>query len=398
MSGANGAIPSPAQQEASAQAQNRTARELILRTAIDETLQIASGVITTGPSTVTNVPGRNVGLVKRFWLQLSFTVTAPASGSLTLGPFGPASAVSNVQLTDLSNQQRINTSGWHLFALSSVKRRRLFGAAFVSDTPFGYGNNFTAVMSAPATIPAETSGDVNMFLEIPVTYTDDDLRGMIWAAVTNANFYLQFTLNPGMFANTGTTDATQALYISDSGDDGTLGNVTWTLYQNFLDQLARYLQNSPMAGQPILPIRDMGTAYLLNTTPLSGLVENQDNPFPYPNFRDIMSTTVIYDNGGALNDGDDINYWALQSANYTNIFKYTPNLSVLLTRNILGDDFPLGTYYFDHRVKPINTIQYGNMALLANFADVQSGASLLFAIESLAIIGQITQAGSLAGT
>jgi hypothetical protein len=118
--------------------------------------------------------------------------------------------------------------------------------------------------------------------------------------------------------------------------DGAVGNVlntfTITVHQNFLDQL-------PIGKQgPILPALDIGTAYLLNNTTVTGIVANQDNPIPYANFRDFMSTTVIYDNFGYVTApiGSDMNYFTLQSANYTNILKYDPFMSSLLNA---GDHF-----------------------------------------------------------
>jgi hypothetical protein len=70
-----------------------------------------------------------------------------------------------------------------------------------------------------------------------------------------------------------------------------------------------------------------------------------------------------------------------------------------LSRLILGDDFPLGMYYFDFRNKPVSTIQYGNMQLLVNPSTVTDNQSnLLVGFESLALINMITQAGSLYGS
>lgn len=370
---------------------NYNARQLILNTAIDLWLPIAQGTITTGVGSQINIPGRNLGLVKRFMIKLIAPVT-PSAQNQTLGPMGPAALLSNVTLTDLNGQVRVNTPGWHLQAIATAKRRRVFGAAATSDTPFGYGNNFTSVMAAPATLTGG-AGASNVFatFEVPVSYSDTDLRGGIWASITNATFNLQFTLNPNMFAVAAAADATQALYQSAGAAAATIGTVQYIIYQNCLDQI-------PFDGQGnrILPYQDIGTAYTLLNTPLGGIVANQDNPFPYPNFRDIMSTVVIYNNAGTLNVGSDIGYWALQSANYTNIFKYDPFTSALLTRLIIGDDTPKGMYYFDHRAKPINTLQYGNMALLLNPTTVNAGASMLIGIEALALIGAITAAGSLA--
>lgn len=373
---------------------NLQVRSLLVRQCVDAWLPIATGTIITGVGSIVNIPCRNVGLVKRFLIELAIPVT-PSAQNQTLGAFGPAAAVSNVLLTDLSNQIRVNTAGWHLVTLSSVKRRKIWGAAYTTDSPYGYGNNYLQVSNAPVTLTGGAGAStVYTTIEVPVSYTDHDLRGAIYAAVTNATFNLQFTLNPNMFAISTTTDSSFALYKSAGVNPATLGTVTYTIYQNFLDQIPR----DPRSNAPLLPYLDLGTAYLINNSPFSALVANSDNPFPYPNFRDVMSSTIIFDNGGTLNTGSDVAYWALQTANYTNIFKLGPRTAILRDRTLLGDDPPPGMYYFDHRDKPINTLQYGNMALLLNPLTVNAGASVQFGYESLALIGMITGAGSLPGT
>jgi hypothetical protein len=219
------------------------------------------------------------------------------------------------------------------------------------------------------------------------------LRGAIYANVNNATFNLQLTVNPNLLVGTG-VDPTLAMYRSSSGVVATMPTFTITVYQNYLDQLPT-LPN----GRPMLPELDISTAYMLNNTSFSGLVSNQDNPMQYANFREFMSTTLIFDNAGALNVGSDISYIALQSANYTNIWKYDPNLSSLQTRLIIQDDAPAGMYYFDHRTKPIATNQYGNMQLVVNPNTLSSAAaSFLVGYEALALINMVSQAGSLPGT
>ena len=83
-------------------------------------------------------------------IRFTATVTAGATSTQNLTKLGLANLVSNVIFTDLGNNQRINSTGWHLTAVSSAKRRKVFGAAYTSDTPLGYGNNNNRVMFAPA--------------------------------------------------------------------------------------------------------------------------------------------------------------------------------------------------------------------------------------------------------
>jgi hypothetical protein len=345
-----------------------------------------------GPGSVITIQLRNVGLVKRLVLEFSATITAGATSVQTLTPLGLANLISNVTFIDLGNNTRINTTGWHLNLISSVKRRRVFGASYASDTPNGYGNNNNRVMYAPSTIAANGSSPIRFMLEIPFVKNNHDLRGAIFADVTNAVMQVQLTINPQAFVSS-TADKTLAVYSSAGSDLATLSGVTVQCNQNYLDQLPRNAQTAA----PILPALDLGTAYLLNNT-ASGLpVVNQDNGFSFVNARSYESVAFVYDNNGTLNvNGTDLNYIQVTSANFTQILRYDGMMAVTSERDILGCDLPAGTRYLDFRHRPINTDQYGNMQLIVNPSSVLgSAATILFGWEAYGVIGQVNQAGSL---
>ena len=388
--------------QASPQALNMAARSLILRggvvgktyypPAIDvwqpQNPQLPSSP---GPGTVLSFYLRNVGLVKRIIVRFKATVTAGASHASTLTPWGLANFISQIVFFDLGNNQRINTTGWHLNAISSAKRRRVFGAAYTSDTPNGYGNINNRIMYAPSSIAATNSSEIDFQLEIPFVKNDTDLRGAIYADVTQATMQVQLTLNPNMFVSS-SADPTLAVYQSGGSDLAALSNLTVQMYQNYLDQLPRS-QN----GAPILPQLDIGTAYLLNNT-ASGLpIANQDNGAAFVNSRIYESVTFAFDNNGTLNvNGSDLNYVALQSANFTNILNIDAKMIGLMCRNVIMDDFPQGMYYLDFRHRPIDTNQYGNMMLVINPSSVGGSAAVfLYGWEAYGIIGLVNQGGSI---
>lgn len=332
---------------------------------------------------------RNVGLVKRLLVKITGTITTVSSNAHTLTPMGLANALSNITFTDLANNQRINTTGWHLVAVASAKRRRPWGAAMTSDTPLGYGNNFGAV-KAPSTINAASTGDFVMYYEVPFVRNDDDLRGLIMGSVATATMQVQCTINPNFCVAAG-ADPTGAVYQSASSTPGTLSNLTFQVYQNYLDQYPR-MPN----GAPILPALDIGTAYVLTNTSSATPIANQDNAFPFVNQRQFLSTTAIYDNAGTLNAGTDITSWKLTSANFTNITFLDAITQALMGRTRLADDFPKGMYYFDFNDRPIDTSVFGNMQLLLNPSSVGGNtAVVLLGWEAYGIIGQINQGGSI---
>lgn len=385
--------PSPIQQ---AQQANAAARQLVLQNAVEATQVISNQTYTGGAGQVITIPARNVGLVKKFIVEIQASITGTAGGPThTLTKLGAANFLSNITLTDLSNQQRINTAGWHLMAVQSAKYRNPYGSVVTAtDTPLGYGDNVQTVMNAPAIINGAVSSSVNnvsLMYEVPVSYSDSDLRGAIFAGVVGATFQLQMTINANLSVASG-SDPVLAMYQSSSATLATLSSATVIVHQVYLDQLPQGSKG------PILPLLDMNVGYMLNNTSQGGLVANQDIQMQYANFRDFMSTTVVYDNNGVLNPGSDVSYFALQTANLVNIFKVDPNVVTLWNRLRFQSDFPTGMYYFDHRAKPIATVQYGNMALVANLSNVGASTSaLLIGWEALAQFNQITGAGSLYG-
>jgi hypothetical protein len=413
-----------AQQMTAAQAQiaaaqaNAAARSAVLNNSI-ESLQVIYSNSGMNPATqnVVNIPPRNVGLIRGFYVHVATTFTTGITTTLTRTTLGPANLLSLVTFNDLSNQQRINVQGWYLPYLDSQRRRnQSFSSELATgvpasqasgvDTPLGLAANFTSqfglsgtntpLMSCPASIGPSTANNViDMWYYIPISYTDRDLRGAIYAGVVNSVMNLQLTFNNGSFQVASTADPTLAVFAS-SGAVNAITGQTWSVevYQDFLDQL-------PFSNQgPVLPFQDLSWSYLLNTTFFTAMAVGQDYPIPFPNFRNIQSVTVVYDNGGSLNTGQDINYLALQSANYTNVFKVSPAMASILTRNILHVDMPKGCYYFDFRRKPLSTVQYGNLALVINPATVTSTlgpSQFLVGFEQLAMQNQIVGAGSIAG-
>ena len=376
-----------------AQQANAYARQLVLQNAVEMTQQLSSQTYTGGPGTTITQLFRPVGFVKKFLVEVQATISAGAGNQLTLTKFGSMNFFSNIILTDLSNQQRMNTTGWHLQAVQSAKYKFPYaGAITATDSPLGFGNNFTNTQKAPAVINgAVAANNFSAMYEVPITYGDADLRGGIFAGVVGATAQIQLQLNPNISVAAG-SDATLACYSGVAASAAVLPSVTVTIYQVYLDQL-------PIGSQgPILPLLDMNVGYMFNNTVQSGLVTNQPIQLLYGNYRQFMSTTVIYDDGGTLTpNGTDITNWSLQTANLVNIFQVDVNIVSLWSRLMMDLDFPTGMYYFSHRAKPIATVVQGNMALVAQLSSAANGASLPIGWESLAQFNQITGAGALYG-
>lgn len=374
------------------------------------------------PPQITVYP-RNVGLILGFWVKVVLTITNNSgSSTLTLSDFGPANALSQIQFNDLQNNTRIQTTGFHNALINSWKTKRAFASAltgirgtdtgnqttgntfFGQDSPMGYGSNWTTI-SAPTTIAESSPGTVTMWYYVPLAYNPDnpqtpDLRGAVYANVVNAT--MQLFLNfPGSYGSSLVsafgTDSTLSVYAQTSNDavSAVLTSAVVTVYQDYYDQL-------PTGNQGVLlPILDLATIYELKYTNATSISVGQDYPYQYANFRDFLSTLSVYVNTaatGARGVGGDVNYWALQAANFSNIWKVEPALPAIFTRQHMGLDMPPGCYLFDSRNRPISTTQYGNMQLVLNASTAGTGAYELVCVEDFALVQTLSMAGSLAAS
>lgn len=374
---------------------NALQRKLVLGKSVNMDQLLNSQTINPANQNIVSVNPRNVGLIKKFTVRISGTVTnTDGALAMTLTDMGISNILNNILFTDYTNNQRINTSGWHLTALNSCKHKKPFAGGLLNETDQmqNYGETY-AIISAPATIAHGATGVVTAVFEIPLAYSDDDLRGAVYANLLNSTATLQLTIATAsqMFTAAG-TDSTLSVYKGTAS--GTFTNVKIDIYQNYLDQL-------PIGNQGvILPTLDLSTFYEIKNTSFNAISANQEFQIPYSNYRDFLSTIVIY-NSNTANDsgraaGTDINYWALQSSNLTYIWRKDPYIQSLLTRQILHCDLPLGMYYMPSRRKPISTTQYGNMELILNPSVATANALALVGWEDLGYQNTLTQAGSLA--
>lgn len=395
------AMASAAGQPTTAQikAANLSNRQAIVQSALKKQQIIYSLTFAPSAQTVLNIPPRYAGLILGFYIDVRATLTLGTNNGLRT-QFGAANLIQQVRFDDLSNNTRVQTTGWHLNAINSAKSGRPYMSVNIinTDYPVGYGEVFTAdIATAPATLTT-AGATVAMLFWVPLAYSEVDLRGAMWANVVNATANLQLTMATSAQAFAGhTADPTSAVYQYDStGATGAITSYTVTIHQVYYDQLP-----VDQKGNQLLPVIDLSTLYMLQNTTVSGMVTNADYPIPYANFRSFLSTVVIYDNqvSGVYNAaGTDITYWELQTANFTNIFKYPGWFPGVFARDAIGDDFPLGMYYFDSRKKPINTIQFGNQQLILNpKGTVNTGANALVGWEMFAITNTLVGAASLAG-
>lgn len=386
----------PAQAQQKAVQANLLARQAVLARSVDMMQPVQSFTFNPAQLNPLVITLRNVGLLKKIVLPFSATIVNNDANAITLTDFGLSNLFSTITYTDLSNNQRVQTPGWHLSLVNSIKHRKPYasGYALITDDMANYGENYK-VINSPASIAAGATVTVRGVYEIPVSYNDDDLRGAVFANTYNATQQVTLQVNPSPFTGIG-TDSTFAMYKGAAVPTApVISSITVTNYQSYLDQLPQGPQGA------VLPLLDISTVYELKNTALGPVTANQDFAFQYPNFRDIHSTFLIYnkdtttDTGRGNNTASDINYWALQSANFTNIKKYFPLDLIQLTREILSTDAPLGTFYLSSRRKPISSNQYGNIEIVLNAINATANSKLYVGLEMMNYPNMVANAGSL---
>jgi hypothetical protein len=378
------------QQEAIQRAQqNAYARSILMSNSVRMIQQIYSGTINVANNNVLNIQPRNVGLTMGFIVEVECNITNAAVDAANLTGFGGANFIKQLTYTDLNNVNRIQTTGYHLALLNSARQGFVFGGAYNPQSTIDINNNYPVIEGA--NIAAAGNDDFRFVYYVPLAYAADDFRGAVYTNVVNATQNLQIVLQQEAqaFVATG-ADPLNAVLIGNAGANYTNNEMTVTVYQIYRDQI-------PFAnGIPILPVDDLNLVYDIKNLTLTGMAENQDFPFAYPNMRQFYSTIAIYDNAGTFNVGTDINYWSLLSANQTQMFKVGPLTAALFARQTFMADPPPGVYYLDIPDKPIDTITFGNMTLNLNASDVTAGASLIICTEAFQQVNQIPYASSLA--
>lgn len=365
-------------------AANMGIRQNILANAIPVLQNVRSGQLTyvAGVPTQWTVLASNVGLIRRFYLELNGTVNAAAAHTATPTFFGLPNALSNVQFIDQNNRLRINTTGMHLHTAASQKRRRVFGNAVLATgqtDPSGYGGNFLTNQSTGA-VAGGTPKNFTWIYEIPVINGNQDLTGAIYANQTTSNNQLQFTLSPNFFVPNA-VDTFNAAYQTDAAIGTslpTLTNLTWVLYQDFLDQLP--VDNTGFAQLPPIDIAYALVYQMINPGPQ---VQAQDNLYALPPFNVYQNLMLFWDNFGFSGTiGADVNYIKVQISNTYILLQEDVNIAAIRARNTLGSDLPakntVGAIYdLDFRTKPLSVNQLSSTNIVFNPVTVQSGTSNL---------------------
>jgi hypothetical protein len=423
-------------QAAQAFASNMAIRKAWLNSSapLIQAVAFAAPTYAAGQATVVNMLGSATGLIRKFYLVVTGTLNATSGVFLPTPPFGMTNLLSNITFTDLNTRVRHNTTGPHMHLIQACRRGWVPGMALpawamsesvtppasagavlnetIGSTGGGAGWGFNMLSgggaqlgflcnSAPSTFTGGTAKNFQWVWEIPVAYTDTDLRGTIWANQVTANNLLSFTINPNFFLSNqaGAADLSASAYSTVTNPIGTtlptLTNLKFTLYQDMFVQGPQ-----DKNGQIMLPQVDMAYSYNLLMVPAQALQANSDNVFFAAPNRQILSHILMWDNYlyATAPAGSDVTSIKIQIANSLVMRQMEPGILAYWTRNLLGTDMPMGsaggsgtakvdftTYYIDTRRRPLNVQTSGNIGIYFNPNTVNAGAALNIGYEYLEI-------------
>jgi hypothetical protein len=382
----------------SLQQYNDAARQQLIKNSILKKQLIYT--FTGDPASINNIINiggnfvRMAGLLTRFIVEVTATFAEIANGATTVvTDIGAPNLLSNIQFTDLQNNQRHNSSGVHFNLVSTMKRHYPWGTAFTAGQSFAANQIGANVPLAYATPPTNiATGSARCVYEIPVAISRKDLRGSIFLGVYGAQLSLQLQINPNPAPEAG--DSTFAVFYDPNGaGESSISSVTVNVYQEYYDQLPT---NN---GAFVLPPLDISTVYQLTYTNFTNFTTGQDYYIPYANYRKYLSQNFIYNNsgtdGGLTDNGSDISYIAQVAANFTNIWKVAPLELKRTMREEMMTDLFNGLYINKTYEKPIDTQNYGNMQLDINPITAGGSSYAYVMSEFIAYQNQISQAPSL---
>ena len=399
----------PAQIQQRQKAADIQATQAIVGSAVMRQQLVASATVFPASNPQAIIQPINVGLVLRYIIEVAGTITNTGSTTITLTDTGLANLFgpNGLVYTDLNNYQRINTSGLHLTLVANAKRRRPMGATFQTNmVGTTTATNLSEMLNVnPATWPVFTAqqtittGNSTAFralFELPLAYSNKDLRGAIWANVLNAvqQITLQFSTN---ICAVGTGDSTYAIYSGTTGSAASITSASYTIYQHYYDQLPTVQgKNGPVT---LLPQLSLATVYELKQLRNTAIPANQEFYYPYSNQRSFLSTFAVWNSSGLAAGrlyGTDVAYWALLAANATYIWKLDPLEVTRQSRDHLLMDLPAGIYYFPSREHNIATLQYGNVQLTLNALASNANDFMDIMLEDFALLNTLQSGASIA--
>ncbi|MHB1222237.1 MAG: hypothetical protein ACYC0J_09605, partial [Gammaproteobacteria bacterium] len=208
--------------------QNAMARAMLLQTGVPMIKQLQPVVGELGASM--RIPLQRMGILTGVTLDVSLPVTV-STAALVQSMFGPFNLLNKVMYTDFSGTDRVNTSGYALWALECARKGDLLGNAIASSALDGMGVQDTNILSFPKAVGNDT---LNFQLFVPIAYDmHNDLRGAVLAQTTLGDHYITLQIANALLA-AANGDNYVSPYAPGTTGTAVAGSVTVTAYQHYI--------------------------------------------------------------------------------------------------------------------------------------------------------------------
>lgn len=328
---------------------------------------VAGGQAVTLTQSISPTPN---GLMMGAFLRVFGKINATAAATIT--PLGAANLLQNFSYTDTRGRNRHQCDGVTLELLGAIRQKDPIGSGDMINANYGVGYNSAWTHDVmPATIAAAATVDFSHTFYIPFAYGQNDFRGMIYGMEGGVNQQFSFTLPSKAQAFVDTAaNGTGALYKSAGGA------CTFTELNYELVLMVKNMDIPTYQGRPII-LPEVNMLYIMQKESKAALAANTDNLFPIPIGRSLCNGVLVFDNGGQLNPGTDVNFLELRFASTQSYKSLTPQMSAALTSAAIGVDLPLGCYAFLESANPINIDLVGGSAdFNVNIKTLNAGATL----------------------
>jgi hypothetical protein len=307
------------------------------------------------------------GVQQYMLLTVTGSVTNNAATAATATKYGASNLLQWLRYTDVNGFDRHQIDGRGLELLNSARQYGVIGNAFLPNTNYGVAYNGDLLDSMPATVAAGATASFTHTFVIPFAYSPTDQRGAILANGVNVQQALTITFPTAAQAFVDpANNALAALYTVAGGT---------MVFASLGYQVTTVTKNLNLPAE--LPLEDFANAYILQGGARTGLAVNADFKVPFDSGKDYFNVFAVYDNGGVLNAGTDVNTLTIMLGGSQDVYRGTPHVWATMASLKISEGLPHGTYYKSLVNYPINTARTGGSAdFIVNPSVVNTNATL----------------------
>ena len=299
------------------------------------------------------------GIQQYMTLRIYGQIKNSGAAVATRTEYGGANVLGDISYTDPFGIDRTNIDGIGLELMNLARQRDPIGALSSIDDNYGVKFRTWGSDVLPPTIAAGATVDFSHTFVLPFAYSNADQRGAIMANQAGSNQILRIRFpqkSEAVVLNT--ANSLRALYT-------TTGAVAMT-FETLGYELVTATKNYGIDTTQ-LPVEDFAVSYILQGGAYTGMAANSDFKIPYQAGRTHPRTFVVFDNGGALNTGSDVNSLSMLFGGSQDVMRLSPELHNFESKWSFSSGLPAGTYFQTHEDQPTGGLNLVNTGGSADF-------------------------------